>query len=52
MTMNYFFLGSPGIGRTTFGNLYGQILADLGFTSKRDVATKNLSAFIGPYIGQ
>jgi hypothetical protein len=50
-TLNRLFLGPPGTGKTTVGQLYGQILADLGLLSSGEVIVKNPSDFIGAYVG-
>ncbi|KAI9375597.1 hypothetical protein BJX61DRAFT_539613 [Aspergillus egyptiacus] len=49
-TLNRVFLGSPGIGKTTVAQLYGQILVDVGYLS--NVIIKNPADFIGGALGQ
>jgi SpoVK/Ycf46/Vps4 family AAA+-type ATPase len=51
-SLNKVFLGSPGTGKTTVAKLYGQILADLGMLSKREVVVKNPADFVGSALGQ
>ncbi|PYH79142.1 putative nonsense-mediated mRNA decay protein [Aspergillus uvarum CBS 121591] len=50
-TLNRVFLGSPGTGKTTVAQLYGQILVDLGYLSNGEVIVKNPADFIGSVIG-
>ncbi|KAH8812154.1 P-loop containing nucleoside triphosphate hydrolase protein [Xylogone sp. PMI_703] len=52
VSLNRIFLGSPGTGKTTVGKLYGQLLADMGMLSKREVVIKNPSDFMGSVIGE
>ncbi|KAA1473256.1 P-loop containing nucleoside triphosphate hydrolase protein [Dentipellis sp. KUC8613] len=49
--LNRVFLGSPGTGKTTVANLYGQILADLGVLSNGEVVMKNPADFVGNVLG-
>ncbi|KAI8962711.1 P-loop containing nucleoside triphosphate hydrolase protein [Daldinia sp. FL1419] len=51
-SLNYVFLGPPGTGKTTVATLFGQIIADLGYTDDSDVVMKKPSDFIGKYVGE
>ncbi|RFU74131.1 stage v sporulation k [Trichoderma arundinaceum] len=51
-SMNRVFIGPPGTGKTTVAKLYGQILADIGLLSSREVIYKTAGDFIGQYIGE
>ncbi|KAM0323930.1 hypothetical protein ACHAQA_008511 [Verticillium albo-atrum] len=50
-TLNRVFLGSPGTGKTTVAQIYGQILVDIGLLSNGEVIVKNPSDFVGAVIG-
>ncbi|KAI0067131.1 P-loop containing nucleoside triphosphate hydrolase protein [Artomyces pyxidatus] len=52
VSLNRVFLGSPGTGKTTVANLYGQVLADLGLLSNGEVVLKNPADFVGNVLGQ
>ncbi|KAK4450133.1 P-loop containing nucleoside triphosphate hydrolase protein [Podospora aff. communis PSN243] len=52
ISLNRVFVGSPGTGKTTVAELYGQILAELGFLSNGSVVLKNPSDFIGDAVGK
>ncbi len=39
VSLNRIFVGSPSIGKTLVGKLYGAILADMGLLSKREGRT-------------
>ncbi|ETS80636.1 hypothetical protein PFICI_08165 [Pestalotiopsis fici W106-1] len=45
------FLGPPGTGKTTVANLYGKLLASLGFLSCGQILVHNANDFIGEHIG-
>ena len=51
-SLNRVFLGPPGTGKTTVAKLYGQILADIGLLSTKEVVYKTPADFIGQYIGE
>ncbi|KAI1387940.1 P-loop containing nucleoside triphosphate hydrolase protein [Hypoxylon trugodes] len=51
VNLNRLFLGPPGAGKTTVAKLYGQIIADLGLVSKKDIMVRNGGDLIGQYIG-
>ncbi|PTB67014.1 P-loop containing nucleoside triphosphate hydrolase protein [Trichoderma citrinoviride] len=51
-SLNRVFIGPPGTGKTTVAKLYGQILADIGLVSSRNVIYKTPSDFIGEFIGE
>lgn len=51
-TLNRVFLGPPGTGKTTVAKLYGQILAEIGLLSTKEVEFKTPDDFIGQYIGE
>lgn len=52
ITLNRIIIGPAGTGKTTVAKLYGQILADLGLLSSREVVIQNPSDFIGEYLGE
>lgn len=52
VSLNRFFLGSPGTGKTTVAKLYGRILADIGLLSNGEVVTKNPADFRGSVMWQ
>ncbi|KAL0952879.1 hypothetical protein HGRIS_007097 [Hohenbuehelia grisea] len=52
VTLNRVFLGSPGTGKTSVAQLYGEILADMGLLSNGEVVLKNPADFIGSALGQ
>ncbi|KAK7025285.1 P-loop containing nucleoside triphosphate hydrolase protein [Favolaschia claudopus] len=51
LSLNQVFFGSPGTGKTSVAKLYGEILADLGLISKREVVAKNPADFVGDVLG-
>ncbi|KAK4201316.1 hypothetical protein QBC40DRAFT_223947 [Triangularia verruculosa] len=51
-SLNQVFLGPPGTGKTTVAKLYGQILAEIGLLSTKEVVFKTPADFIGQYIGE
>ncbi|KAK4187278.1 P-loop containing nucleoside triphosphate hydrolase protein [Podospora australis] len=51
-SLNRVFLGPPGTGKTTVARLYGQILADIGLLTTKEVVFKTPADFIGQYIGE
>ncbi|KAK4162449.1 stage V sporulation protein K [Cladorrhinum sp. PSN259] len=51
-SLNRVFLGPPGTGKTTVAKLYGQILAEIGLLTTKEVVTKTPGDFIGQYIGE
>lgn len=48
---NFVFLGPPGTGKTTVAKLFGQIIADLGYTENKDVTIKTAADFLGCWVG-
>lgn len=52
VSLNRLFLGNPGTGKTTVAKLYGQILADLGLVSNREVVIKYPADFVGSALGE
>ncbi|KAL7798766.1 P-loop containing nucleoside triphosphate hydrolase protein [Trichoderma afarasin] len=51
-TLNRVFLGSPGTGKTTVAELYGEILGTLGLLSNGELVIKTPADFIGSALGQ
>lgn len=51
-SLNRVFLGPPGTGKTTVAKLYGQILAETGLLSTKEVVFKTPDDFIGEHIGE
>ncbi|RSL79571.1 hypothetical protein CEP51_007278 [Fusarium floridanum] len=51
-SLNRVFLGPPGTGKTTVAKLYGQILAELGLLSTKDMVFTTPGDYIGQYIGE
>ncbi|PHH93120.1 hypothetical protein CDD83_500 [Cordyceps sp. RAO-2017] len=51
-SLNRAFVGSPGTGKTTAAQLYGQVLADLGLLSNGEVVVKTPADFVGSALGQ
>ncbi|KAK0629512.1 P-loop containing nucleoside triphosphate hydrolase protein [Bombardia bombarda] len=51
-SLNRVFLGPPGTGKTTVAKLYGQILAEIGLLSTKEVVNTTPSDFIGQWIGE
>ncbi|KAI8855089.1 P-loop containing nucleoside triphosphate hydrolase protein [Chytridium lagenaria] len=52
VVLNRLFIGSPGTGKTTCGELYGKLLKQLSFLSKGDVVKKTASDFVGSHVGE
>ena len=52
ISLNRLFLGSPGTGKTTVAQLYGQILAEIGVLSSAECVLKTPADFIGSVIGE
>ncbi|RSL43263.1 hypothetical protein CEP53_011790 [Fusarium sp. AF-6] len=51
-SLNRVFLGPPGTGKTTVAKLYGQILAELGLLSTKEMVFTTPGDYIGQYIGE
>jgi SpoVK/Ycf46/Vps4 family AAA+-type ATPase len=51
-SLNRVFIGPPGTGKTTVAKLYGQILADIGLLSTKEVVYKTPDDFLGQYMGE
>ncbi|KAK3341850.1 P-loop containing nucleoside triphosphate hydrolase protein [Lasiosphaeria hispida] len=51
-SLNRVFMGPPGTGKTTVAKLYGQVLAEIGLLSTKEVVVTTPGDFIGQYIGQ
>ncbi|KAK0731900.1 P-loop containing nucleoside triphosphate hydrolase protein [Lasiosphaeris hirsuta] len=51
-SLNRVFMGPPGTGKTTVAKLYGQVLAEIGLLSTKEVVMTTPGDFIGQYIGE
>ncbi|KAF9004594.1 P-loop containing nucleoside triphosphate hydrolase protein [Cyathus striatus] len=51
-SLNRAFIGSPGTGKTTVAQLYGEILKDLAMLSNGEVILKNPADFVGSVLGE
>ena len=50
--LNRLFIGPPGTGKTTVGELYGKILGNMGILKPGGFVLKKASEFIGSHIGE
>jgi hypothetical protein len=52
VVLNRLFLGNPGTGKSTCGEMYGRLLKELNFLSIGEVVRATASDLVGQFIGE
>ncbi len=50
--LNRIFLGNPGTGKTTCGEMYGRLLKELNFLTNGEVVKATASDLVGQFVGE